>query len=157
MQLEAEAATIVDPDERAEMLEGFASQAALALENAALVEGLRTSYRDLSRARSEAVRAESLRALGRMATEVAHDLNNLGTALVGPILPMVVRSRLPDHLVGGTSAYAAGTTIGAALAVAVAEVLDGDRGPVQVGRFRRARRVSARDTRKSIASHRLRA
>jgi hypothetical protein len=44
-----------------------------------------------------------------------------------------------------------------ALSVAVAQVLDGDGRAVQVGRFRRARRVSARDTRKSIASHRLRA
>ena len=44
----------------------------------------------------------------------------IGTALVGPMLAMFVRGRLPGHLVGGTSAYAAGTTIGAAVAAAVA-------------------------------------
>lgn len=79
-----------------EMLEGFAAQAALALENAALVEDLRTSYRDLSRARSEAVRAESLRALGRLATEVAHDLNNLLTAIMGESQLLLTDIRFRD-------------------------------------------------------------
>ena len=39
----------------------------------------------------------------------------VGTGTVGPILPMFVRGRLPGHVVAGTAAYAAGTTIGAAV------------------------------------------
>jgi GAF domain-containing protein/serine/threonine protein kinase len=67
----------------AQLVEGFAAQAALALENARLVEDLRRSCRDLEQARTEAVRAESLRVLGRMASEIAHDFNNLLTAIIG--------------------------------------------------------------------------
>lgn len=66
-----------------ELIEGFAAQAALALENNQLVEELRSSNRDLAHARGEAVRAENLRALGRLAGEVAHDFNNLLTAILG--------------------------------------------------------------------------
>jgi signal transduction histidine kinase/ActR/RegA family two-component response regulator len=79
-----------------EMVEGFAAQAALALENASLVEDLRESYRDLSRARSEAVRSENLRVLGRLATEVAHDLNNLLTAILGESQLLLLNPRVRD-------------------------------------------------------------
>ena len=44
----------------------------------------------------------------------------VGTALVGPILPMFVRDRMPEHMVGGTSSYAGGTIVGAALGAALA-------------------------------------
>src|SRR4051794_35518029 len=44
----------------------------------------------------------------------------VGTAVVAPILTMFVRDRLPDRMVGGTSAYAAGTILGAALGAAIA-------------------------------------
>ncbi len=44
----------------------------------------------------------------------------LGTAISGPILSMFVRTRLPDHLVSGTAAYAGGTLLGAAAAAAFA-------------------------------------
>lgn len=66
-----------------ELIEGFAAQAALALDNAQLVAELRESCVNLERARGEAIRAESLRVLGRMASEVAHDFNNLLTAILG--------------------------------------------------------------------------
>jgi signal transduction histidine kinase len=66
-----------------ELVEGFAAQAAFALENAQLVDELRRSCEELDRARSDAVRAESLRVVGRMASEVAHDFNNLLTAILG--------------------------------------------------------------------------
>jgi signal transduction histidine kinase/CheY-like chemotaxis protein len=66
-----------------ELVEGFAAQAALALENAMLVSDLRRSCEELERARSDAVRAESLRGIGRMASEIAHDFNNLLTAILG--------------------------------------------------------------------------
>lgn len=79
-----------------ETLEGFASQAALAIENAALVHDLRTSNRALCLARSEAVRAENLRVLGRMATDVAHDLNNLLAAILGEAQLLLTEPRFRD-------------------------------------------------------------
>ncbi len=44
----------------------------------------------------------------------------VGTALTGPLLAMYVRERMPTARVAGTSAYAGGTILGAALATAVA-------------------------------------
>jgi CP family cyanate transporter-like MFS transporter len=44
----------------------------------------------------------------------------VGTAVIGPILAMFVRDRMPGHMVGGTSSYAAGTIVGAALGAALA-------------------------------------
>jgi MFS transporter, CP family, cyanate transporter len=44
----------------------------------------------------------------------------LATAMAGPMLAMFVRGRLPAHAVAGTAAYAGGTTLGAAIAAAVA-------------------------------------
>mgnify|MGYP002399957559 CR=1 FL=1 len=66
-----------------QLLEGFAAQAALALENARLVQELRASLEELRRIRAEAVRAESLRVLGQLAGEVAHDFNNLLAVVLG--------------------------------------------------------------------------
>jgi MFS transporter, CP family, cyanate transporter len=56
----------------------------------------------------------------------------VGMALVGPILPMVVRARLPHHPAAGTGAYVIGFVIGgtitAAVAVPLADALTGWRG-----------------------------
>ena len=43
----------------------------------------------------------------------------LGMGMSGPVLAMFVRSRMPTRLLLGTSAYASGTVIGAALAAAI--------------------------------------
>jgi hypothetical protein len=56
----------------------------------------------------------------------------VGMALVGPILPMIVRARLPNHPAAGTGAYVIGFVIGgtitAAVAVPLADATDGWRG-----------------------------
>ena len=56
----------------------------------------------------------------------------VGMALVGPILPMIVRARLPNHPAAGTGAYVIGFVIGgtitAAVAVPLADAADGWRG-----------------------------
>ena len=56
----------------------------------------------------------------------------VGTAIIGPIFAMFVRDRMPTQLVGGTSSYAGGTIVGAALgaafAVPLAAALGGWRG-----------------------------
>ncbi|HUG30984.1 MAG TPA: MFS transporter [Candidatus Limnocylindria bacterium] len=56
----------------------------------------------------------------------------VGMAVVGPILPMIVRARLPNHPAAGTGAYVvgfvAGATIAAAIAVPLADQFGGWRG-----------------------------
>jgi CP family cyanate transporter-like MFS transporter len=44
----------------------------------------------------------------------------VGMSLVGPILPMIVRARLPKHPAAGTGAYVVGFVIGGSLTAAVA-------------------------------------
>jgi CP family cyanate transporter-like MFS transporter len=60
----------------------------------------------------------------------------VGMALVGPILSMVVRARLPHHPAAGTGAYVIGFVIGgtitAAVAVPLADALGGWRGSFSV-------------------------
>lgn len=60
----------------------------------------------------------------------------VGMALVGPILPMVVRARLPHHPAAGTGAYVIGFVIGgtitAAVAVPLANALGGWRASFSV-------------------------
>ena len=60
----------------------------------------------------------------------------IGMSLVGPILPSIVRQRLPNHPAAGTGAYVVGLVIGgagtAAIAVPVAEALGGWRASFAV-------------------------
>lgn len=44
----------------------------------------------------------------------------VGMAVVGPILPMIVRARLPNHPAAGTGAYVVGFVVGATIAAAIA-------------------------------------
>ena len=56
----------------------------------------------------------------------------VGMSLVGPILPAIVRQRLPNHPAAGTGAYVTGLVIGgattAAVAVPIADAFGGWRG-----------------------------
>ncbi len=52
----------------------------------------------------------------------------VGTGVIGPILPMFVKGRLPAHMVAGTAAYAAGTILGAAAGSGIAVPLEGVTG-----------------------------
>jgi CP family cyanate transporter-like MFS transporter len=56
----------------------------------------------------------------------------IGMALVGPILPMVVRARMPNHPAAGTGSYVVGFVVGgtltAAAAVPLADATGGWRG-----------------------------
>lgn len=61
----------------------IAAQTSVALENARLFAELNDSYIRLRQAQDELVRAEKLRALGQMGTGIAHDLNNMLTAVLG--------------------------------------------------------------------------
>jgi len=74
------------PDERAEdrwFLEQLALQLGLALHNAALYAELSASIASLRDAQTQIVRTQRLRALGEMASGVAHDFNNSLTTILG--------------------------------------------------------------------------
>ncbi|MBI4607809.1 MAG: GAF domain-containing protein [Candidatus Rokubacteria bacterium] len=61
----------------------FASQAAVALENARLVKSLQQAVDDLKAAQDHLVRGETLRAVGELASGMAHHLNNLLAVVLG--------------------------------------------------------------------------
>lgn len=65
------------------LLEVFASQAAIAIENRRLFDDLEASYRSLEEAQERIVRVEKLKSLGVLAGGIAHDFNNLLTSILG--------------------------------------------------------------------------
>jgi GAF domain-containing protein/ActR/RegA family two-component response regulator len=70
-----------DSNER--LLTNIAQLAALAIRSAQLFEERDTAYRQLAAAQDQLVRTEKLRALGEMASGVAHDFNNVLAAILG--------------------------------------------------------------------------
>jgi signal transduction histidine kinase/CheY-like chemotaxis protein len=68
-----------------ELLQAFADQAALALDNAQLFERAQRAHAELSRAHAQLVRGETLRAVGELAAGAAHHLNNLLAVVLGRI------------------------------------------------------------------------
>jgi signal transduction histidine kinase len=65
------------------LLRAFADQAALALDNARLFQRGQQAYEELAAAQAQLVRGETLRAMGELASGVAHHLNNLLAVVLG--------------------------------------------------------------------------
>jgi len=65
------------------LLEVFASQASIAIQNTRLFEDLEKSYRSLEDAQERLLRSEKLRSLGVLAGGIAHDFNNLLMSMLG--------------------------------------------------------------------------
>ncbi len=84
-------------DSDLELLNIFANQAALALENSRLFEDLQNSLKNLKETQDQLVRSERLRALGEMAGGVAHDFNNLLSSILGRA--QLLQRELPDEQV----------------------------------------------------------
>ncbi len=71
------------PDAEVALLQTFADQAAIALENSRLYGDLRAALRAVEESQQRIVQGERLRALGEMAGGVAHDFNNVLAIIVG--------------------------------------------------------------------------
>jgi GAF domain-containing protein len=67
------------------LAQAVADRAATALENARLFEELTRAYQELKTAQEHLVQTEKLRALGEMASGVAHDFNNILAAILGRV------------------------------------------------------------------------
>jgi GAF domain-containing protein/DNA-binding response OmpR family regulator len=65
------------------LLQTFADQAAIALENSRLYSDLRAALRAVEESQQRQIQGERLRALGEMAGGVAHDFNNVLAIIVG--------------------------------------------------------------------------
>jgi signal transduction histidine kinase/CheY-like chemotaxis protein len=79
------------------LAEALAAQAAIAIENARLVEGLQRAMEELKAAQDQLVQGAALRAVGELASGVAHHLNNI-LAVIGGRVQLVLREvQQPSH------------------------------------------------------------
>ena len=72
-------------EEDLQALSSFANQVGIFIENARLFSDLKQTLKELKQAQDQIVQAEKLRAMGEMATGVAHDFNNVLAVILGNI------------------------------------------------------------------------
>jgi signal transduction histidine kinase/CheY-like chemotaxis protein len=72
-------------EEDLKVLSSFASQVSISIENAQLFADLRQTLKELKQAQDQIVQTEKLKALGEMASGVAHDFNNVLAVILGNI------------------------------------------------------------------------
>ncbi len=84
LNIESEALYGFD-EEDLKTLSSFASQMSISIENAQLFSDLRQTLEELRQAQDQIVQAEKLRAMGEMASGVAHDFNNVLAVVLGNI------------------------------------------------------------------------
>ncbi len=81
-----------------QLLMDLAAHMAISLRNARNFSALERAYRELKDAKDQLVRAEKLQALGEMAAGVAHDFNNVLSAILGRAQMLEIMLKDPDHL-----------------------------------------------------------
>lgn len=79
-----------------DLLDSFASQVALALENARLYGEIRAALEELTASRQQIVQTARLRALGEMAGGVAHDFNNVLAVILGRARLLLDQTEEPE-------------------------------------------------------------
>jgi signal transduction histidine kinase/ActR/RegA family two-component response regulator len=72
-------------EEGLKVLSSFASQMSISIENAQLFSDLKQTLQELKLAQDQIIQAEKLRAMGEMASGVAHDFNNVLAVVLGNI------------------------------------------------------------------------
>jgi GAF domain-containing protein/anti-sigma regulatory factor (Ser/Thr protein kinase) len=88
-----------EPDEREiRLLSALARQAAIAMDNARLVQDLRRTVDDLGAAQETLVRGATLRAVGELAAGAAHHLNNLMAVVLGRTQLLLMKDFAPTEV-----------------------------------------------------------
>jgi len=72
-------------EEDLKTLSSFASQMSISIENAQLFSDLKRTLQELKQAQDQIIQVEKLRAMGEMASGVAHDFNNVLAVVLGNI------------------------------------------------------------------------
>jgi GAF domain-containing protein len=70
-------------DEDLKLLSSFSSQVSIFIENAQLFSDLKRTVQELKQAQDQIIQTEKLKALGEMASGVAHDFNNILAVILG--------------------------------------------------------------------------
>jgi signal transduction histidine kinase len=65
------------------LVEGIASQAAVAIENSRLYEGVKRQMAELEQAQAQLIQSTKLAAIGELAANIAHEINNPLTTVLG--------------------------------------------------------------------------
>ena len=83
-------------DAEVALLQSFADQGAVALENSRLYKDLRAALEEVEVSQRHVIETERLRALGELAGGVAHNFNNALAIVLGRVELLLARARSPD-------------------------------------------------------------